>query len=188
MYTHFGKRLVDILASLAALVILSPLLLILTFGARMSSPGPAIFRQVRVGREGQPFEFYKFRSMPVDTGDHASDQLDPIEIRPFGKLIRRTNLDELPQLLNILRGDMSLVGPRPPLPTQRELIELRRANGALTCRPGLTGLAQVNSFDRMSIAQKVFYDARYAQNVTAFGDAMIVFRTLGYLLKPPPTY
>lgn len=188
MYARFGKRAVDILASLSVIILLSPLLLALAVGARMSSPGPAIFKQDRVGRNGEKFRFYKFRSMPTDTGDVASDQLGTIQIRPFGKFIRRTNLDELPQLFNILKGDMSIVGPRPPIPSQEELLAARKRSGALACRPGLTGLAQVNSFDGMSVAEKAAFDGDYAANITLFADAAIVLRTFGYLLKPPPTY
>ena len=188
MYRQFGKRLLDIVVSLSAAIVLSPLLLILAAGAAMSSPGPAIFRQKRTGRGGDSFEFYKFRSMPVDTGDVSSDSIGSVEITPFGKFLRRSNLDELPQLFNILKGDMSLVGPRPPIPSQEELIALRRANGALDCRPGLTGLAQVNSFDGMSVPQKAEFDRRYCERITFLGDVAIVLRTFGYLLKPPPKY
>lgn len=187
-YARFGKRAVDVVASLAVIVVLSVVLVLLALAARLSSPGPAIFRQTRVGRDGRPFTLLKFRSMPVDTGDIASDRIDAVAIRPFGRLIRRTNLDELPQLFNILRGDMSLIGPRPSLPSQTELVELRRANGALGCRPGLTGLAQVNSFDGMTIAQKAAWDGRYAARITLVRDIAIVWRTFGYLRRPPPTY
>jgi O-antigen biosynthesis protein WbqP len=126
--------------------------------------------------------------MPADTGDVPSDKLGELEISSFGKFIRRTNLDELPQLFNILKGDMSLVGPRPSLPSQHELFALRRRNGALVCRPGLTGLAQVNSFDGMSVEQKACFDGRYAERITLLGDISIVLRTFSYLRKPPPVY
>jgi len=188
MYRDFGKRLIDVLASAGGILLLSPVLILLALGARISSPGPAIFKQARTGRDGKEFRFYKFRSMPIDTGDVSSDQLGAIEIRRFGKFIRRTNLDELPQLFNVLRGDMSVVGPRPPLPSQEELITLRRENGALTCRPGLTGLAQVNAFDGMSVAEKAAFDGQYANKITLLGDITILLRTITYLLKPPPTY
>lgn len=188
IYVGFSKRLIDVAASAAVILLLSPLLLGLAVGARVSSPGPAIFRQTRVGRNGRPFVLLKFRSMPASTGDVASDRLGTVVIKPFGRLIRRTNLDELPQLFNILRGDMSLIGPRPPLPSQVELIDLRRANGAIACRPGLTGLAQVNSFDGMSVAEKAAFDGLYAAHVTFVRDVAIVWRTFGYLFRPPPTY
>lgn len=188
IYEAFGKRLLDIVVAGSALIVLAPLMAVLAIGARLSSPGPAIFRQVRIGTHGATFEFYKFRSMPKNTGDIASDQIGRIDIRPFGKFLRRSNLDELPQLFNILRGDMSLIGPRPPLPSQIDLLALRRENGALACRPGLTGLAQVNSYDGMSLERKAEYDGIYAEKIGFFADMAVLCRTFGYLMRPPPTY
>jgi O-antigen biosynthesis protein WbqP len=188
MYRGGLKRVIDVVAASAALLLLSPLMLILALAIRIWDPGPVIFRQRRVGAGGRLFDFYKFRSMPVNTGDIASDKLGEVRLSWIGRFIRRTNLDELPQLWNVVKGDMSLVGPRPPIPSQEELVELRRRNGALACRPGLTGLAQVNSFDGMSVAQKASFDGRYARSVSAARDAGIVVRTFGYLLKPPPKY
>ncbi|WP_198152648.1 sugar transferase [Tsuneonella dongtanensis] len=180
--------MVDIVVAGSALIVLSPVMLFCAVGAKLSSPGPAIFRQMRVGRGGAVFEFYKFRSMPADTRDVASDELGEVQLRPFGWFLRRSNLDELPQLVNILKGDMSLVGPRPPIPTQSELIVLRRENGALDCRPGLTGLAQINSFDGMSAAEKAAFDGVYAQRMSLLSDIAIVLRTFGYLKRTPPKY
>lgn len=188
MYARIGKRSLDIFAAAGGLVVLSPLLLLIALGVRLGSPGPAIFKQVRVGREGRPFEFFKFRTMPLDTGDVPSDQLGEVRIGPLGRVLRRTNLDELPQLFNVLKGDMSLVGPRPPIPSQRELIDRRKQNGALAARPGLTGLAQVNSFDGMPTARKADLDGQYAGRITLAGDLHILARTLTYLLRPPPKY
>lgn len=188
MYARGAKRLVDLVGAAAAMVLLSPIFAVIALCIRIWDPGPIIFCQKRVGAEGRIFEFYKFRSMPVNTGDIPSDQIGELRLSWIGRLIRRTNLDELPQLWNVLKGDMSLVGPRPPIPSQSELIEARRRNGALACRPGLTGWAQVNSFDGMSVAQKAFYDGEYARQVTLAKDAAIVLRTFGYLLKPPPKY
>lgn len=180
--------MLDIFVATVCIALLSPFLACIAVGVRLSSPGPAIFRQYRVGREGRPFCLFKFRSMPASTGDVASDRLGAIDIGRFGRFIRRTNLDELPQLVNILRGDMSLVGPRPPLPSQLELIEMRKDNGALSCRPGLTGLAQVNSFDGMSVSEKAAYDGQYAAKISFGGDVAIVLKTFIYLLTPPPIY
>ena len=112
---------------------------------------------------------------------------DP-RVTRVGRLIRRTNVDELPQLVNILRGDMSIVGPRPPITSQSDLIELRRANGALNCRPGLTGWAQINAFDGMSVVRKAELDGDYAARISLRRDIVIILRTFGYLLKPPPKY
>lgn len=188
MYGACGKRAFDLLFGLLALVLLSPLFLLTAMLIKIYDPGPVIFRQMRIGRGGDAFAFFKFRSMPVGTGNIPSDRLVAVRIENVGKFIRRTNIDELPQLFNILKGDMSIVGPRPPIPSQTELIELRKQNGALKCRPGLTGLAQVKSFDRMTVKQKAEFDGAYAKNITLFCDIKIILRTFIYLLKPPPVY
>ena len=184
MYNLLGKRVFDVLASSAALVCLSPLMLLIAAAIRLEDRGPTLFRQKRVGRGGHPFTLFKFRSMP----DLPSDKAKTVRITPIGRLIRRTNLDELPQLINILRGDMSVVGPRPALPSQNELTESRISNGAIACRPGLTGLAQINSYDGMAAAQKALWDGRYAARITFAGDLRITLLTFRYLLKPPPVY
>lgn len=188
MYRLFFKRFIDVTASLLVGLLLSPLLLVIALLLKVFDSGPIIFRHRRIGRGGREFDFYKFRSMPVNTGDIPSDQLGNIKLTWIGKFIRRTNIDELPQLFNIFKGDMSIVGPRPPIPNQLELIALRRSNGALACRPGLTGLAQVNSFDGMSVPEKAAFDAEYAAQISFLKDTLIVLRTVGYLFKPPPKY
>lgn len=188
MYGAYGKRAFDLLFALLALVLLSPLFMLIAMLIKIYDPGPVIFRQMRIGRDGHAFAFFKFRSMPVDTGDITSDKLMAVGIGGIGKFIRRTNIDELPQLFNILKGEMSIVGPRPPIPSQTELIELRKQNGAMKCRPGLTGLAQVKSFDRMTVKQKAEFDGEYANCITLFYDIKIILRTFIYLLKPPPVY
>ncbi len=183
-----GKRLIDILASAFCLIFFSWLLLSIALCVKLASPGPVIFRQIRIGLDGRDFTIFKFRSMPVNTGDVPSDQLVEVKVNSVGRFIRRTNLDELPQLFNILIGDMSVVGPRPALPQQAELVSLRRSSGSLTCRPGLTGLAQVNSFNGMSVQEKAEFDLQYARQISFFGDLAIIAQTFQYLLKPPPTY
>lgn len=188
MYKLFGKRLLDIFIVFSAVAILSPLMLIIALLIKIVDPGPIIFKQNRVGKGGALFSFFKFRSMPVNTGDLASDEVGKIKLTWVGKMIRRTNIDELPQLLNILRGDMSIVGPRPPIGTQSELIQLREENGALQLRPGLTGLAQVNSFDGMTVPEKAVFDGKYSTNVSFFKDVKIILNTVLYLFKPPPVY
>lgn len=188
MYQQFGKRLLDLIIVFSSLVLLSPLLVIITCMIKLYDPGPVIFKQQRVGRYGKSFSFYKFRSMPVNTGDIPSDKIGKVKLTWVGRILRRSNLDELPQLYNVLIGDMSIVGPRPPLLSQTELTDLRGQNGALTCRPGLTGFAQVNSFDGMTVAEKAALDGRYASGVTLVGDIKIIWNTFFYLLKPPPVY
>jgi O-antigen biosynthesis protein WbqP len=187
-YYPSGKRLLDLIIVLSACLVLSPIFLITSFFIKVFDPGPIIFRQKRIGRDGQLFDFYKFRSMPVNTGDLPSDQVGKVQLTWIGKLIRRTNIDELPQLFNIFKGDMSIVGPRPPIASQLELIELRKNNGALSLAPGLTGLAQISSFDGMSFAEKAHFDGLYAKDVRFLGDVLIIIRTFLYLFKPPPVY
>lgn len=188
MYRYGLKRMLDITASAAAMALLSPLMLAVAAAIKIWDPGPVIFRQTRVGAGGRLFDFYKFRSMPVGTGDLSSDQIGEVTLTWVGRFIRRTNIDELPQLWNILKGDMSIVGPRPPLPSQHELLALRELSGAINCRPGLTGLAQVRSFDGMTVPEKAGFDAEYASRISFGTDAAIVLRTFLYLLKPPPRY
>jgi len=189
MYRRFGKRILDILLSCLALAILSPVLLVVALAIRLEDGGPALFRQQRVGRWGKPFVLFKFRSMPVNTVNVPSAQAaSAVKITRVGAFIRRTNIDELPQLINILRGDMSIVGPRPALATQEELCALREKLGVYRCAPGLTGLAQVNSYDGMPDTEKATWDAEYCRNVTFWTDIVIILRTFVYLLKPPPTY
>lgn len=188
MYKLFGKRLLDIFIVLVAVICLSPLMIVVALLIKIVDPGPIIFKQRRVGKNGESFSFFKFRSMPVNTGDLASDEVGHIKITWVGKMIRRTNIDELPQLLNIIKGDMSIVGPRPPIPSQEELLQLRKENYSLLVRPGLTGLAQVNSFDGMTVAQKAKFDGEYVKNITFLNDVKIILNTVLYLFKPPPVY
>ena len=188
IYAHYGKRALDIFVSATLLFALRPALILLAIGVKISSPGPAIYRQMRTGRNGKLFQLLKFRSMPANTKEVASDLLGDVELQPFGRFIRRISADELPQLVNILRGDMSLVGPRPPLPSQVDLIRERQRNGSIAFRPGLTGLAQIRGFDGMTVAQKAGYDLAYCQTVSFWRDLLILARTFAYLLRPPPTY
>lgn len=188
LYRTVFKRVFDILLSGAALIALAPLLLLIAAAIRIEDGGRIIFRQQRVGRGGVPFLLLKFRSMPENTPHVSSDAARNLRITRIGRLLRRTNLDELPQLMNILRGEMSVVGPRPALMTQHELIALREQSGAVACVPGLTGLAQVNATDGMPVAEKARWDAAYAQRISLLGDIRIVMRTFRYLMSPPPTY
>lgn len=188
MYNTIIKRTLDIFLAGIALIILSPIMLICMIIIKIQDGGPALFKQRRTGRNGQEFLFLKFRSMPVNTPNVQSSDVAKLRITPFGKIIRRTNLDELPQLLNIIKGDMSIVGPRPPIPSQEHLIDLRRKNGALALRPGLTGWAQVNSYDFMPEEEKASLDGEYAKSVSLWMDIKVILRTFLYLTKKPPTY
>lgn len=188
MYERIGKRALDVLLAAAAFVVLLPVMALVACAVRVGDGGPALFRQVRSGRHGVRFTLLKFRSMPVATPDVPSAAAGAVTITPVGRIIRRFNLDELPQLINILRGDMSLVGPRPALPTQTALLAARDAAGIARLRPGLTGLAQVNAYDGMSEGEKVRWETRYAGAVTMARDLAIITRTFGYLLRRPPVY
>jgi O-antigen biosynthesis protein WbqP len=188
MYIIFGKRCLDVSLSFLAILLLSPIFLITSLLIKIFDPGPIIFCQQRIGLCGSSFEFYKFRSMPLNTGDVPSDKIGQVQLTWIGRFIRRSNIDELPQLFNILKGDMSIVGPRPPLGSQTELIELRQKNGSIRCRPGLTGLAQVSSFNGMKVSEKAEFDAHYANSISFNKDILIIFKTFSYLMKPPPVY
>ena len=188
MYLKVGKRVFDLFFAFLALVTLFPFLVFTAVLVRYFDSSPVIFYQMRIGQNGKLFELYKFRSLPINTDNISSDKLGKIKIGLIGRFIRRTNIDELPQLYNILKGDMSLVGPRPSLQNQHELISLRRANGALLCRPGLTGLAQVESFNGMTVAEKAELDGTYAHSITFINDLKIILRTFKYLIGPPPVY
>lgn len=187
-YRGIGKRLVDVAASGLGLVVLSPLMGLIAFLIWFEDGGTPFFRQERVGRNGQTFRILKFRSMPLGTPSMPSDQAMALQVTRVGRFIRRTNIDELPQLWNVFRGDMSLVGPRPALPTQASLVILRRERGVERVAPGMTGLAQINAYDGMPEIEKVIWDSRYEQSVSLAGDVAIMFGTLGYLMRRPPVY
>jgi O-antigen biosynthesis protein WbqP len=188
LYESWFKRAVDASIALIAVVLASPLLLLAAGAIALEDGLPVVFRQTRVGRGGRPFTIYKFRSMPVATPNVPSSEATRLRVTRVGGFIRRINVDELPQLLNVLRGDMSVIGPRPCLPSQEALVTMRRDRGVDRLRPGLTGLAQVNAFDGMTELEKVTWEARYAAKVTFLGDVLILFRTVGYLFRRPPVY
>lgn len=174
---RFIKRALDILCSLAALVLLLPVLLVLLVLIPLDSPGAPIFRQTRLGRGGKPFHIYKLRTMNLSAPhDVATADLSNAEnhITRLGRVLRRTSLDELPQLFNILRGDMSLIGPRPLVPNEKDIHELRFACGAYDVRPGLTGWAQVNGRDCVLPEDKARFDGEYARDMNLCLDLKIL--------------
>jgi O-antigen biosynthesis protein WbqP len=144
----------------------------------LNSPGPGILAQRRIGRDGRQFTCYKLRTMHQNTAQVPTHQVGTSALTSIGGFLRRSKLDELPQLLNVLRGDMSLVGPRPCLPTQAELIEARSRLGALGVLPGVTGLAQIQGVDMSDPARLAAIDAQYARTRTFGGDLLIILRTL----------
>jgi O-antigen biosynthesis protein WbqP len=188
MYRRYFKRLFDIASALSALLFLSPLLLFVAAAIYLDDGRPVLFRQKRVGRDGRLFDFLKFRSMPTNSDNLPSAAARTLRVTRVGRIIRRTNIDELPQLINILRGEMSIVGPRPALPTQEALCEMRQAKGVMASTPGLTGLAQINSYDDMPESEKAEWDTRYVLGISFLADLMIIFKTFRYLLKRPPVY
>jgi O-antigen biosynthesis protein WbqP len=188
LYERALKPVFDLAIAVPALIVLSPVMLLTALAIRLESGGPVLFRQQRVGRNSISFAIYKFRSMPVATPSIPSADGARLRVTRVGAFIRRTNIDELPQLLNILRGEMSIVGPRPGLAAQAELMAMRRDEGVDRLRPGLTGLAQINSFDGMTDREKVQWEARYARSVSFTLDLSIVLRTFGYLFRRPPVY
>jgi O-antigen biosynthesis protein WbqP len=188
MYESVGKRLLDLFLGGVATVVLSPVLLLTGLAIRLDDGGPVIYRQRRIGRHGQPFTIFKFRSMPVDTEVAPSAGMATACVTRVGRWIRRLNVDELPQIFNILRGDMAVVGPRPAIPGQATLIAERSRGGADRLRPGLTGLAQVKAYDGMSETEKSRFDNEYAERVSLGRDLKIIAATVGYLFRPPPTY
>lgn len=188
MYSIYGKRFFDVFLAVFALSILSPIILFVAVTIYFFDSGPVFFKQERIGKKGKKFLIFKFRSMPVQTKNLPSDQIGTVQLTSLGMFIRKSNLDELPQFFNILRNEMSIVGPRPCMTTQKKLIELRRKNSSWFCKPGLTGLAQVMSFDGMSIEKKAELDKIYAKKISLWNDLKIIFKTFLYLLKTPPTY
>jgi O-antigen biosynthesis protein WbqP len=172
------KRAFDFIGAVVGLVITSPLILVFIVLIRRGSDGPGIFSQERVGREGKPFRCLKLRTMYAGTPNVPSHDAASAQITPIGHTLRRTKLDELPQLWNVLKGEMSFVGPRPCLPSQTALIEERRKRGVLALRPGITGLAQVNDIDMSDPVRLANKDAEYARSQSLTGDIGILFRTV----------
>lgn len=173
------KRAMDMTVAGLGLLILSPFLLLIGLAVRLESPGPALHWSRRVGRGNRIFRMPKFRSMRTDAPDVATHLLPDPErwITPLGRRLRRTSLDELPQLWSVLVGDMSLVGPRPALFNQDDLVALRTAAGVHVLRPGLTGWAQVNGRDEIPLEEKARLDAEYLARRSLWMDIGILLRT-----------
>lgn len=177
------KRLMDLVLALIALVGLMPLMLLAALAVALESGWPVLFRQTRVGVGGREFGMYKLRSMVRHAGNlgpHYTLSADP-RITRVGRVIRRTSLDELPQLFNVLRGDMSLVGPRPALPVQRSLYDDAQWAERCSVRPGITGLAQVALRSQGTLAECIALDLQYVRQHTLAMDLKIMWRTLGRL-------
>ena len=180
MYNLFQR-----LIALVMLIILSPLFLIVSILIKLESKGPVFFKQERIGKDNINFMIYKFRSMRTDTPDVATHLLDNPEvfITKVGKFLRKTSLDELPQLINIIKGEMLFVGPRPALYNQYDLRDLRTEKGVHVLYPGVTGWAQVNGRDELEIPDKVEFDRQYVERRSIFMDIKIVFMTVVKVFK-----
>ena len=171
------KRTFDLLVSAVGLIVLAPVMLIIAWLIARSSPGGALFVQARVGRSEKLFECYKFRTMAQGAPVAGSHQVSGSWITPIGRRLRSRKLDELPQLYNVLRGDMSLVGPRPCLPNQAEVIAARRARDVFDVRPGITGIAQLASIDMSTPERLAEADRRYIDSRSFWGDLRIIAAT-----------
>lgn len=186
MYSRIGKRLLDTVLILAAAPLLLPLFLVITLFIKLESPGPVFFLQYRLGKNKVPFLIYKFRTMRADSpGDVPTRLLKNFEdhITGVGRILRRLSLDELPQLFNVLKGDISLVGPRPVLAKETLLIEERDKYGANDILPGITGLAQIRGRDALKPIAKARYDGEYARKLGFWLDVGILLLTLPVVVR-----
>jgi len=170
-------RAVDLAVTAIAAPLAAPVVLVAGALVRLETDGPALFRQTRVGRDGRHFTLYKLRTMAVTAPNRATHEVSASAVTRVGAFLRRTKLDELPQLLNVARGEMSLVGPRPCLPSQMELIRLRAARGVLAVRPGITGLAQVRGVDMSDPSKLAQIDEQYVRERSLCGDLGLLLQT-----------
>ena len=182
MYRHFFKRFFDFVLSLIAIIILSPVYIIVAILVKVKLGSPVIFTQERPGKDEKIFKMYKFRSMTSETDEEGNLLPDEVRLTSFGKKLRSTSLDELPELFNILKGDMSIVGPRPQL-VKDMIFMTEEQRKRHTVRQGLTGLAQVNGRNAISWEDKINYDLQYIQDITFINDVKIVFQTLVKVFK-----
>lgn len=182
MYKLFFKRFLDFILSLIAIIILSPVYIIVAILVKTKLGSPVIFTQERPGKDEKIFKMYKFRSMTDERDENGKLLPDDVRLTSFGKKLRSTSLDELPELFNILKGDMSIVGPRPQLVKDMIFMtdEQRKRH---TVRQGLTGLAQINGRNNISWEEKLDYDLQYIQHITFIGDLQIILSTVMKVFK-----
>ena len=186
MYIHFLKRLIDIVLSLIGIIVLAIPMIIVAIIIKIDSPGPALFKQKRITKGKKSFTILKYRSMPISVPkDVPTHQLQNAEdlLSPVQKAIRKYSIDEIPQMFNILIGDMSIIGPRPCLPNQVDLIEERDKYGANDILPGLTGWAQINGRDELEISVKAKLDGEYVEKMNFAMDCKCFFGTIVSVLK-----
>lgn len=186
MYKNYIKRMIDLILSLCGLIILSPVFIVLCIWIKLDSKGPVLFKQKRVGKNKTYFNILKFRTMSVDTPKDMPTHMlsDPDQyITKAGHFLRKTSLDELPQILNIIKGEMAVIGPRPALWNQNDLIEERDKYKANDVRPGLTGWAQINGRDELEIDVKAKLDGDYVKHISFLFDMKCFFGTITSVLK-----
>lgn len=186
MYKSIIKRMIDFILSLVGLVILSPLFIIISIIIKCTSKGPILFKQKRIGKNKKHFNILKFRTMRIDTPKDCPTHLleNPDQyITGIGKFLRKTSLDELPQIINILKGDMSIIGPRPALWNQYDLIEERDKYKANDIYPGLTGWAQINGRDELEIDEKARLDGEYVKRISFLFDMKCFYGTITSVMK-----
>lgn len=186
MYQNHIKRFLDIVLSLGGIIVLAIPMALIALAIKLDSPGPVFFKQKRVGKDKEYFSILKFRTMRTDTPPDAPthELSDPAKwITKTGKILRKTSLDELPQLFNILRGEMSIIGPRPALWNQFDLIEERDKYGANNVRPGLTGWAQISGRDELEIDVKAAFDGEYIEKMSLAFDIKCFLGTITSVLK-----
>ncbi|WP_319586139.1 sugar transferase [uncultured Desulfobulbus sp.] len=174
------KAIIDFVMAVILLIILGIPMLLIALMIRLDSRGPVIYRQLRVGVNEKPFTIYKFRTMKIDAPVLPTEEIQKLEIDPYTKLgpiLRKGSFDELPQFFNVIKGEMSFVGPRPALPTQTDVNDLRKQCDVEWLKPGITGWAQINGRDDISVETKVRLDAEYAKKVSFLFDFIIVIRT-----------
>lgn len=182
IYERFIKRPQDFVCALLALIVLSPIMLVTALLVRIKLGSPVIFHQERPGKDGKIFKLYKFRTMTDEKDEHGKLLPDEKRLTSFGKKLRATSLDELPELVNILKGDMSVVGPRPLLVRYLPRYNAHQARRH-EVRPGFTGYAQVNGRNAISWEEKFNYDVKYVDHITFMGDWKIIFQTVGTVLR-----
>ena len=181
MYANFFKRVLDFILSLCAILVLSPVLLILTVVGAVKMKGNPFFTQLRPGKNEKIFKLIKFRTMTCETDENGNLLPDEVRLTKYGKMLRSTSLDELPELINILCGDMAIVGPRPLLVQYLPLYSEEQRKRHSVC-PGLTGLAQVNGRNSISWTERFKYDVAYVENISLWNDIKILFATVKKVL------
>jgi len=184
-YRNFLKRFLDTCVAIILGIVLSWLLVIVAILVKLTSKGPILFKQERFGLDSKPFTLYKFRSMTNTAPIKANSEFEDITsyITPFGMFIRKSSIDELPQLWNIIKGDMSFIGPRPLAITDEKVLDLRKKSGADRVRPGISGLAQVNGRNNITDKSKAAYDAKYANGLSIQLDMLLIIETFISVIK-----